>query len=268
MKLAFVLALTLLLFGSANVGAQTAPPLDPQSSTRTPATPDPTQLTPMERELVRAAVASVGASHRRTRTSNGVGNIIGGVLVGGLGTYLYLSQDDPTFRLVGIAIAFSAVPALVSGMWNIFYHTAQEDMADKMLADDRLLDGGGLLFVEQEARRGKRDRLVGGSTSIVAGGATLASYFLLREFFLTGPDNILLIFFGVGTAIQVIQGIITLVGKSGPERAYAELLSDMGRDPLAPPTTDANSISKVHVVPTVLSDDGRAAPGLGLTFSF
>ena len=266
MKFVVMLVLAFALLPKLASAQTAAIPTTPPSATSSSA--DPTSLTERERELVRRAVADVQSSYRRSRTSDGIGNIVGGLLVGGIGMYLYLSQDDPTVRLIGVAVAFSSVPQLVAGTWNIFYHTAQEDMAAKLLGDDRLLQGGGLLFVEQEARRAKRARLVGGSTSIVAGGATLASYFLLKEFFIAGPDNILLIFFGVGTAIQVIQGVITLASKSGSERAYAQLLQDLGRDPLAPSVRDPNSISRARIVPTVFADEGKLAPGLGLGFTF
>lgn len=268
MRLWVALSLALMFgcFVPATSWAQNAvpPAVTPRATPN--ATPSTTQLTDRERALVRQAVANVGDSYQRSRTAAGLGNIVGGVLVGGLGMYLYLSQDDPSVRLIGVAIAFSSVPQLVSGMWNIFYHTSQEDMADKILTSDALVDGGGLLFVEQEARRAKRNRLVGGTTSLVQGGATIATYFLLKKFFVTGPDNILLIFFAVGTAIQVIQGVITLVGKSGPERAYADLLDAMGRNPTAP--KDDNRISRLRVAPTLMASDGKLAPGLGLSFGF
>lgn len=261
----FLLILLLMLLPSVAAAQNASPPAATPRATPNP--PAATSLTPRELALVRQAVAEVGSSYKRSRTADGIGYIVGGVLVGGIGMYLYLSQDDPNIRLIGVAIAFGAVPQLVAGMWNIFYHTAQEDMATKLLSDDQLLDGGGLLFVEQEARRAKRNRLVGGSTSIVQGGATIASYFLLKEFFVTGPDNILLIFFAVGTAIQVIDGVITLVGKSGPEKAYADLLTQMGRDPSAP-SQKGNTISRTRVVPTVFANEGKLAPGLGLGFTF
>lgn len=267
MKWALLFALVFALF-PMQAFAQTAVPRAVSPAPAQLQTPDPTKLDTRERALVKTAVADVRDSYRRSRTGAGVGNLVGGALVGGLGMYLYLSQDDPTLRLIGIAISFSAVPQLVSGVWNLFYNTSQEDMAAKLLADDRLIDGGGLLFVEQEARRAKRARLVGGSTSIVAGGATLATYFLLKEFYLAGPDNILLIFFAAGTAIQIIQGVITLVGKSGPERAYSRLVTDLGRDPLAPSDENSNTISKLRLSPALYGNEGKLAPGFGLSLGF
>ena len=230
MRFFLILLLTLL---PSFVAAQTASP--PAATPRaTPNPPAATNLTPKELALVRQAVSDVGSSYKRGRTADGVGNIVGGVLVGGIGMYLYLSQDDPNIRLIGVAIAFSAVPQLVAGMWNIFYHTAQEDMAEKLLSDDKLLDDGGLLFVEQEARRAKRNRLVGGSTSIVQGGATIASYFLLKEFFVTGPDNILLIFFAVGTAVQVIDGVDYACRQIGARTRLLRPAHAVGPRPRAP----------------------------------
>lgn len=225
-------------------------------------------LSAQELELVGAAVRNVGNSYRAQRKSQGVGAIVGGLLVGGLGMYLTLSQDDDATKLIGIGIAFSAVPQLVSGMWNVFYHTSQEDMADKLLADPALLQGGGLLFVEQEARSARRHRLVGGSTMLVQGAATLGSYFLVREYFLTGPNNILLIFFSAAAALQVIQGAILLASKSGSERAYRDLLLALGRDPTGGPSQPTNRISRLRLSPTLQSEEGRLAPGLGLAVGF
>ena len=244
------------------------------AQTPLPATPQPAadaantyNLTERERSFVRGAVRQTGDSYERNRKADGVGNLIGGGLAGGLGMYLYLSQDDITVRLIGLAIAFSALPQFVQGAWNIFYPTSQEQMADKILADDRLVDTSGILFVEQEARRAKRQRLVGGTTSIVSGAATLGTYFLLQEFLVTGPDNILLIFFIAGASIQVVNGVISLVSKSGAERSYQQMINALGRDPTAP-RTNPNRISRARVTPTLLADEGRLVPALGMAFQF
>jgi len=259
-RLTAALLFVLALFAGHPVFAQVSAPMPRPASAR---------LSQQELELVGTAVRNVGSAYRGQRTSQGVGAIVGGLLVGGLGMYLTLSQEDEATKLIGIGIAFSAVPQLVSGMWNIFYHTSQEDMADKLLADPELLQGGGLLFVEQEARAARRHRLVGGSTMLVQGAATLGTYFLIREYFVTGPNNILLIFFSAAAGLQVLQGIILLASKSGAEKAYRDLLISLGRDPTQSPSRDANSVSRLRVVPAAFGDErGRLAPGLGLTLGF
>lgn len=256
--------------------AQSAPPDPTESESSVEPAPTPGEvndLTPEERRLVRGAVQDTYQAHKRQRTADGVGGIIGAVVAGGLGGYLYAaggSQNDPTIQVVGIAVAISAVPQLINGIWNVFYTTPQEDIAAKLLNDEALLDGAGLLFVEQEARRAKRQRLVGGTTQIASGAALLGSYYLYSQVDLladSGLLTILLVFSVVGAAVQTIGGVVTLVGLSGPERAYRDLLRQMGRSEPGP-TNDDNRISRFMVAPTLLGDDGKIAPGLGLGFSF
>lgn len=226
--------------------------------------PNGVQLSERDHALVRQAVANVGASYERNRISNGISNVVTGVLVGGIGAYVYATQDD-TMRLVGVAVAFASVPLLVSGIWDLAYPTAQEMMADKMLADRRLIDGGGVLFVEQEARRAKRSRLVGGTTSIVGGAATLGSYLLLRNVLVGGDDGTLLLFFGVAAGLQVVQGVITFATKTGAERAYDNLILGLGRDPTAHTPI---RVSKLRLAPSIVSDDGKLAPAVSLSTRF
>ncbi len=255
------------------VAAQSTPP--PAESTVEPApeTGEVNDLTQRERALVRQAVQNTYDSYKRQRTSDGVGNIIGAAVVGGIGGYLYVAggnQNDPTTQVVGIAVGLSAIPQLINGIWNVFYTTPQEDIAAKLLNDDALLDGAGLVFVEQEARRAKRNRLVGGTTQIASGAALLGSYYLYSQVDLladSGLLTILLVFSIVGAAVQTIGGVITLVGLSGPERAYRDLLRQMGRSEPGPTRND-NRISRFILAPTLLGDDGKIAPGVGLGFSF
>lgn len=229
-------------------------------------------LTPAERPIVESAVQDVYDSYRRSRRSNGVGNVIGATVTGGLGAYLYVvgtNEVDPqnavTLQVIGIGVMLSAVPQLVSGVWNIFYDTPQEDIAARLLNDERLLDNAGVLFLEQEARRAKRQRLVGGTTSIVQGLAILGSYALYAQVF--GSIDILLIFFGVAAAIQTIGGVVDLVGLSPPERAYRQVLRDLGRSEPVVPMED-NRVSRLRFAPTLLSNEGKLAPGAGFGLSF
>lgn len=237
----------------------------------TEATTSPTDLNVRELGLVRQAVTRTGDAYRRSRTSDGVGGIIGGLIVGAVGGYLWSAgkaNNDPGLQVVGVGIGLTGVPQLVSGIWNIFYHTPQEDMAEKMLANDALLEGGGLLFVEQEARRARRSRFVGGTTQIVQGGATLATYYLYTQVFPTATNDVLLIFFGIASAFQVIGGVVSLVGKSGPERAYDNLVEQLGENPTNAPAKPGGRISNMRIFPNVTSNDGKLAGGLGLGFQF
>lgn len=229
-------------------------------------------LTPEERPLVRAAVSSVHDAYKRDRAADGIGGIVGGLITGGLGGYLWVvGRDSPdveeavTLQLVGIGIALSAVPQLISGVWNIFYLTPQEEIAAKLLNDDQLLDSAGLLFVEQEARRAKRQRLVGGTTTIAQGAALLGSYFLYAQIF--GSIDILLLFFGIAAGLSTIGGIIELVGLSGSEKAYRDLLRALGRTE-TPPTPEENRVSRLRLQPTLFSNEGKVAVGAGFSLGF
>lgn len=230
------------------------------------------RLRPEERPIVKAAVQNVHDSYKRSRTADGVGGIAAGLLTGGIGAYLWVTgsnnanpENAVTLQIIGIGIALSAVPQLVSGVWNIFYDTPQEEISAKLLNDDELLDGAGILFVEQEARRAKRQRLVGGTTSIAQGLSILGSYYLYAQVF--GGIDILLLFFGIAAALQTVGGVIQLVGLSGPERAYRDLLGNLGRSEEAPQRHE-NRISRFNLVPTLLANEGKLAPGAGFSLSF
>ncbi len=248
----------LIFFSASTASAQAVSPTAP--------------LRPEERPIVTEAVQDVYDAYQSRRRANGVGNLLSGALVSGLGTYFYISGTDQadaqnglTFRIIGIGLMLSAVPQIMSGVWNIFYSTPQEDIAAKLLNDEGLMDRAGVLFVEQEARRAKRNRLVGGSTSIAQGLAILGSYYLYAQVF--GSYDLLLIFFGIAAAIQTIGGVVELVGLSGPERSYQNMLMNLGRSPEETREVD-NRVSKVRVTPTLLSNEGKFAAGAGFSFTF
>lgn len=263
-RLIATLVAALIVCGPHLAFAQTAPQTPPAAAPA-PITTPAKRLDQREGEVIRNAVQGTYDSYRSRRTANGIGGVVGALLIGGFGGYIYAEGDnlgDPTLQIIGIGIMLSAVPQLIAGGWNIFYETPQEEIAAKLLNDPLLLQSSGLLFIEQEARRAKRERLVGGTTAIAQGAALLGSYYLYAQFF--GTSDLLLIFFAIGAALTAVGGVIQLVGLSAPERIYRDTLQELGRgEEGVRPTA-----FRTNLAPVLLSNDGKLAPGVGLGFSF
>lgn len=173
-------------------------------------------------EIIRGAVRDTGDAYRARRRSDAWNDTASGLLSAGIGGYLlFLSteNDDLFLATLSVTAIGLGVRSLVSGIFNFVFPYSQEPIADKLLSDRELLLSSGMLFLEQEAKRAKRNRIVGGTMSILNAGTYALMYFPLSSY--AGDDTTLLaIVLGVGAALELVGGVITLVGKSGPERVY------------------------------------------------
>lgn len=212
------------------------------------------------------AIRDVREDFASNRRSSGFGNLLGGAIIGALGGYIaYTAFDEEPSNfglgLFGLGIAGYGLNDIVSGIWSLAYPTPQERIAGKLLDNPTKLRSSGMLFLEQEAYRAQRARYVGGSLSIITGlSAGLLAIPLVDD---DRADPILLGLLGLTAGIQVLDGLITLIGQSAAEERYEELQNVM---------EGSAHLHDLRLVPTLVTsrtDEGSAiGPGVAAGFRF
>ena len=206
------------------------------------------------------AVRDVRDDFASSRVSNGIWGIVGGLIVTGLGGYIAYDafERDPRdfgFGLFGLGIAGYGLSDVVGGIWNLAYETPQERIASKLLDDPGQLRASGMLFLEQEAHREKRARLVGGTLSIMTGVSAGVLLVPMLQSERTDQDTFLLLLLGATAGLQVLDGIVTLFGSSEAERRYEELTSTMSANldvRVSPTLVAVNDGESVRVGPAIV----------------
>jgi hypothetical protein len=178
------------------------------------------------------ALRDVRDGFASSRVSNGIWSLVGGLVIAGLGGYVAYTafEEEPTdfgLGLFGLGITGYGLNNIVSGIWNLSYPTPQERIAGKMFDNPAQLRASGMLFLEQEAYRAKRERLVGGTLSIMTGASAGILLVPLLQGDRTGQDTILLALVGLTSGLQVLEGIVTLFGSTAAERRYEEIENTM-----------------------------------------
>jgi len=242
-------------------------------------------LTPRQLKSVASGVERTHDAFEAQRHRDGWGNVLGGTIVSGLGGYFMYEglqvYDDAFVSLLGAGIVLRGVGTLVEGVFNIASPTSQEEISERLLDDPGLMETSGLLFLEQEARRARRARILGGTTQIVGGLASGISLIPVTQ--LVGQQEILTVVylvFGAFAVLQVIGGLVDLAGKSAAEKIYLETLDAIGGAQPARPSETPREISHLILVPTLFapaaggrfaSRTGARSPvggGLRLGFAF
>ncbi len=203
------------------------------------------------------AIRDVHDDYRSNRISNGIWGLIGGLVVAGLGGYIAYTafDEEPTdfgLGLFGFGIAGYGLNDMVGGIWNLGYPTPQEEISQKLLDNPAQLRASGMLFLEQEAYRAKRERLVGGTLSILTGAsAGILIIPLLQQ--TSDQDTILLALLGLSSGLQILDGIVTLFSSSAAERRYEELENTM----------DSTASFQLNWAPTVMPSSDSETTTIG-----
>lgn len=229
-------------------------------------TADSASMSPAQETRLADAVRDVRDDFASGRRSGGIGDLIGGAIIGGLGGYVaYTALDeepaDIGLGLFGLGIAGYGLSDVVSGIWKLAYDTPQERIADKLLEDPAQLRASGMLFLEQESYRARRARYVGGTLSIITGlSAGVIAIPLLRD---DQTDEVLIGLIGLTAGLQLLDGVITLFSTSEAERRYEELESVM---------ESRAGVYELQVVPTIATmptaKGTTAGPGVAAGFRF
>jgi hypothetical protein len=243
---ASIVALALLTALAHPALAQEPPPSSERSlpGTGRLSVPGATMSASQEAALT-AAIQDVYDDFEDNRVSSGIGNLIGGLIIAGLGGFIAYSafEEEPRdlgVGLLGLGVAGIGLNNIVTGIWDLSYATPQEHIAGQLLENPAQLRASGMFFLEHEAYRARRARLVGGTLSIMSGAVSGVLLVPLLQGG-TEQDTILLMLLGLTAGLQVLDGIITLFGTTAAEQRYEELedVMSVGLDVSFSPTVMA-----------------------------
>ena len=167
---------------------------------------------------VRVGVAELRDHYQAGRLRHAIQNMLLGTVGTGLGTYVLIDgltgegQASTSLRLLGLAVLTPAATRLASGFYDIFAPTAPEKTADRILEMEENTRAG-LIFLEHEARRARRERISGAIGDIASGASNLALALIYRRSDEEVPGTTIgpiTITIGVVGAVELALGIYDL----------------------------------------------------------
>ena len=217
------------------------------------------------RAAVRDGVRDLRDYSTQTRTSEGWGNIVGGVVSGGLSGWLLvegLSDDNTSEIVLGAAFGVVTVSTIVGGIYTLSNASAVEQTSQLLLDNESTLATTGYVFLAHEAERARQTRILQGMLGIASG---LSSGLLLIPVLTDDSDETLIglsdtwwiVIIGGSAALGVINGTLALVSESVPETIFRQVQSIVGGQ-------------AIHwsISPGAVSDGRSVGPGLSLEARF
>ncbi len=191
----------------------------------------------MAKAAVREGVRMLRDHAASMRSAQGWGNIVGGLIMGGLSGWLLVDgiSDDSTGEVVlGSAFGVVAASNIVSGIYTLGRGSAIEQTSVLILESDKDLATTGYILLAHEAERARQERILGGMLGIAS---SLGSGLLLipvltddqENSFVGLSDTVWVIIISSTGVLGVVNGAISLLSESVPEQIFGKVKSVVGR---------------------------------------